>query len=87
MKKYMLISVFEREICSKIFNNLYQAQKEMLKELNDNLKDNLEDYPDLIPGEKIEVYEDGDEYAYGPTWAWSNADSDCNCDWKIIEIK
>ena len=82
MKKYMLISVFEREICTEIFETLAEAHAQMMNELKEEFCKNYdeEDWNDVLNGESFE------EFGFSHNWAWSNLDNDCNCDWRIVEL-
>lgn len=83
---YMLISVCEREIVTKQFDTLEEAQKQMISELKYEF-DKYDDYK--ITWDEIENEDsfECDYFGFGAGWAWSNLDDDYNCDWKIVEIK
>ena len=88
MKKYMLISVFEREIATEQFDTLELAHTQMMNELKEEFDKYDYEYDmawdEIINEDKCDDYED---FSFGIDWAWSNIDDDCNCDWKIVEVK
>ena len=86
MKKYVLVTVWEREISDEIFNTLEDAQKAMRKYLETELNECLENYPKVDLSQEYESSDDNYLYGYGPTYAWSNVDRHCDLDWKIIEV-
>ena len=72
-KKWLLISVFEREISTKQFDTLEEAQKEMRENFYED-----EDIDELLEEGEAELNEMS---------AWANADDGyMNCDWQIVEI-
>ena len=80
-KRYMLISVFEREIATEIFATHEEAYAQMMNELKEEFDEYGDgDWNDVLNGESFE------EFSFNDNWAWSNLDDDCNCDWKIVEI-
>ena len=81
MTKYMLIGVFEREIVTEMFTTFETARAKMLHELQEEV-DKLDEGIFLTEPS----VEDEEEFGYGKDWAWSNADHDCYCDWKIVEV-
>ena len=81
MNKYMLISVFEREIFTEMFTTFEAARAQMIHELQEEVS---KSYDDIVLTEPdMEEY---DDFGYGNDWAWSNIDDNCNCDWKIVEV-
>lgn len=86
--KYMLISVFEREIFAQQFDTLEAAHKQMMSELKEEFDKYDYEY-DMTWDEIVskEECDDCEDFGFGTGWAWSNIDDDCNCDWKIVEIK
>lgn len=81
MDKYILISVFEREIVTEIFDDFEKARMQMMKELFTEFeKKDMEIvyHPDGV--------DDEESFGYGTDWAWSNIDDDCLCDWKIVKL-
>ena len=69
---YILVSVYEREIFVEKFNNYADAHIAMHNKV-------------LREIEKSHNF-DEDEFEINAWDAWSNLDSDCNCDWKIVEL-
>ena len=88
MKKYMLISVWEREIVTEQFDTLEAAHTQMMNELKEEFDKYDYEYDmtwdEIVNEEKCNDYED---FGFGIDWAWSSIDDDCNCDWKIVEVK
>lgn len=88
MKKYMLISVYERNILTEQFDTLEAAHTQMMNELKKDLDEYDYEYDvtwdEIVNKEKCSDYED---FGFGIDWAWSNIDDNCNCDWKIVEVK
>jgi hypothetical protein len=83
-KQYLLISVYEREIATKLFATFQEARDQMLCELKKEFcKDNAED--DWYELAELQEY-DCDDFSFSEKAAWSNLDDDCNCDWLIVEI-
>lgn len=85
---YMLISVFEREIETEQFDTFEEARSRMMSELKEEFDKYDYDYDmtwDEIASET--ECDDCEDFGFGVGWAWSNIDDDCNCDWKIVEIK
>lgn len=81
MDKYILISVFEREIMTEIFDDPEAARAQMMRELFDEFK--KEDMEIVYHPEGVE---DEEKFGYGTSWAWSNIDDNCMCDWKIVKL-
>lgn len=81
MTKYMLISVFERKIVTEMFPTFEAAREQMMRELQEEV-DKLDE--GIVLTEPC--VDDEEMFGYGEDWAWSNADDDCNCDWKIVEV-
>ena len=85
--KYMVISIFEREIFAQQFDTLEDAHKQMMKELKEEFDKYDYEY-DMTWDEIVRKKEYDDcDFGFGTDWAWSNIDDDCNCDWKIVKIK
>jgi len=72
MEKYILISVSEREIETKYFDDFKAAYDKMVEELDET-------------GTR-EHFTDGEGYGLEKSGAWSNMNSHCNCDWKIEKL-
>ena len=83
-ERYLLISVYERDIVTEPFTTLQAARNQMLSELKKEFcKDNAEDDWDELA--ELQEY-DCDDFSFSEKAAWSNLDDDCNCDWLIVEI-
>ena len=79
--KYMLISVYEREISTELFNTQEEAYDAMKTELLKAMDD--DEVTQLIESGENELSDCG---LYADS-AWANADDgDMNCDWKIVAI-
>lgn len=93
MEKYILISVYERDICTEVFDSFDAAVEQMKDELKEHFEDNksaLEYGDEEITWEEFEEYpEDYDDISasFDDGWAWSNLNDDCNCDWKIVKVE
>lgn len=81
-QNYMLISVFEREINTKVFPDFVSARKQMVEELKAELSKDEDEY-DISDDMMVD---DNDLFGINMISAWSNIDDDCNCDWKIVAI-
>lgn len=81
---FLLISVYERNICTEGFSSIEAARDTMLDELKtEYLKGNSQEkWDEIINQEEYEC----DEFGFGRDTAWSNLDDDCNCDWRIITL-
>ena len=81
--KFLLISVFEREIVSEPFANFQEAHRQMMTELKTEFcKDSSEAEWESI--ESLDSYS-CDDFGFSEKTAWSNLDDDCSCDWLIVE--
>lgn len=82
--KFLLISVYERDITTEPFTTLQAAHDQMLSELkNEFCKDNSED--DWEPFARLSSYS-CDDFSFTEKTAWSNLDDDCDCDWLIVKL-
>ena len=80
----MLISVFERDITTAVFPNWEKARVAMLDELKDAfLKDHSESEWDTL---KSRRFYECDSFGFNSQMAWSDLDSNCNCNWQIVSI-
>lgn len=76
MEKYLLISVFEREIMAEIFDTIEDAQNAMRREYNDHARE-----------EQLENV-NGDEWFIGTRFAYiTDGINHDNYDWQICKIK
>ena len=92
MMKWILVSVFEREIQARGFETHEEARREMLCQLREEYLQSVEGYDmqDRLDYEKMwdsiaenAEYNDGD-IGFDGFSAYSNLDSSRNCDWKIF---
>jgi len=82
--KFLLISVYERDITTELFTNLQAAHDQMLSELKSEFcKGNSEDDWELFA--RLPSYS-GDDFSFAERTAWSNLDDDCDCDWLIVKL-
>lgn len=72
--KYILISVFDREIYTEQFDDLDKAKEALASELKDNLRDDQEDDMYGLSDDKTDA------------WVTDGFNYD-DCDFKIVEIK
>lgn len=100
--KYLLISVFEREISTTLCDTMEQATDAMMDELRKNFIEHYglpddstihsyEEYTAAVENEWSAIYPahseyQTDDFGWTQTTAWSNLDCDNNADWKIVEI-
>lgn len=80
MKKFILISVCDREIMTKVFDSYEEARTQRNKEMIEWARVPKEAFRD---GREAYV-EDGSEFAYGKYEAYAN--HRCDLDWLIVEI-
>jgi hypothetical protein len=80
MKKYMLISVCDRDILTELFDTHKEAFVQMKTEMTEQGK---------VPKEvfdETDIYEDSD-FGFGPEGGWANDGvNHCNFDWRIVNI-
>ena len=76
MKKYMLISVCEREIETLQTDTLEEAQERMLRELNE-----------FGGVESPAIGMEGPDNEIDEMSAWSNVKDDIKQDWLIVELE
>lgn len=83
-RAHMLISVFERDICTEVFPTMEAAHIGMLAELKEEfLKNGTEtEWEEIASQDEFEC----SDFAFSKLTAWSNLDDDCNCDWQIVPI-
>lgn len=81
--KYMLVSVYEREISTEFFQDFYFAHQKMMEELKKEYdKSDRDDWVQICLSEE---FDDG-ELGFTKTTAYSNLDDDMSCDWKIFAL-
>lgn len=91
--KYVLVSVFEREIEARMYEDMEDARAEMMSQLRREFLsardmwgdgETPEDLWQMISGRPH--YNDG-WFGFYPDSAYSNLDSSRSCDWKIVPIE
>jgi hypothetical protein len=76
MEKYLLISVFEREIYAELFNSFEDAQNKMQEEFNAHVRES----------QLGDIFEDNECYL-GLNYAWiTDGVNHDNYDWRINKI-
>lgn len=79
--KFILISVYEREITTRNFDTFEEAHDQMICELKEQFfGTDCDDVPWYAEEYMCE------DFGFSARDAWSNIDDDCNCDWKIVII-
>ena len=92
MMKWILVSVFEREIVARMFDSYADARLAMMMQLREEYAKDLDAYNNVEKCYlesmwdnicKQDSYNDGN-FGFDEFSAYSNLDSSCNCDWKIF---
>lgn len=90
--RYMLITVYDRDIVTEIFDSFDAARNKML----DGVWDELVESGDYDLDEEKQFMNDDNHMwldnwnwevlEFGKDYAWSNVNDDYSMDWKIVEI-
>lgn len=90
--RYMLITVYDREIATKIFNSFDAARTKMLDGVWDELVESgdydLDEEKKFMNDDSHTWHDDWNNCVleFGKNYAWSNVNDDYSMDWQIVEI-